>query len=365
MTKKILKIMDDRAVFKRRPILVGHLPENEKYGTQAGAEFEIESYAYADEMGDFDEHVKVALKGQTLNGFNTWFVFNRFAEIEFDGDVVYPQEEQTAIHILKITKDTILKRRPVQSSQLTAEEMFEAKAGLTFALHSYAYADTQGDFDDHIRFAIDSPEEYIRGLSQWYVFEQHAQVFLDDTVVYPLPEIEKKPPQAKQPTPAPAPTPTPTPAPAPKPAPTPPTFSGKRITVPGVGNVFTDQPIIAGGSFTWGEATHGGVRIPQSEEHADNIVALARQLQKFRDDIDRPFRITSWYRPNPWNQRAGGARRSTHLSGRGVDIVVAGFSGRQLAQRALPWWPGGLGIYPGNRKHILHLDVGPKRSWGI
>lgn len=351
MTKQVLKITRD-TVFKRRPEHVGHLPENEKYPVKAGTEYEIQSYAYADASGDFDEHVKVALKDQSLNGFNTWFIFNRHVEIEFDGETVYPLEEQAAIQVLKITQDTVLKRRPVQSSDLTPEEQYEAKADTLFDLHSYAYADAKGEFNDHIRFAIDRPESYIRGLSTWYVYELHAQVQFDDKVVYPLPQAATQS------------TSTPTPAPAPAPAPG--SYKGKAITLPGgKGTVYTDQPIIPGGSFTWGEATHGGVRIPQSAEHADNIIALAKTLQKARDQIGKPFRITSWYRPNPWNARAGGARRSQHLAGKGVDIVVEGYSGAQLARELVGWWPGGLGIYPGNRRHILHLDVGPKRKWGF
>jgi len=348
---QILKITDQRAVLKRRPVYVGELPEAEKFPVNQLTQYEIQSYAYADSFGHFDEHIKFTLKEGNIKGFNTWFIFNRFAEVEFDGQVVYPLEEQTAAQVLEITQDTVLKRRPVQSSELVEEETYKAPKGMTFELHSYAYADTKGEFNDHVRFAINIPEQYIRGLSTWYVYEQHAQVKFDDAVVYPLP------PQAATPAAAPAAPPVASAAPQ--------QFKGKAIQVPGKGTVYTDQPIISGGTFTWGEATHGGSRIPQSAQHADNIVALATQLQKARQQIGRPFRVTSWYRPDPWNRRAGGARRSQHLEGRGIDIVVAGYMGADLAKMLVSWWPGGLGIYPGNRRHILHLDVGPKRKWGF
>jgi hypothetical protein len=345
MTKKVLKVTRD-TVFKRQPVHLGHLPDKEKYPVKAGTEFEIHSYAYADSMGDFDEHIKFALKDQTLNGFNTWFVFNRHAEVEFDGDVVFPLEEQTAIQVLKVTRETILKRRPVQSAELMDEEEYKVPEGTDFELHSYAYADQKGEFDDHIRFAIDRPESYLRGLSTWYVYEFHARVEFDGKLLYPLPQPDEKPEA------------TPTPEPG--------SYSGKAIQLPGgKGTVYTDQPIIPGGSFTWGEATHGGSRVPQTPEHVDNILALAKPLQKAREQIGKPFRVTSWYRPEPWNSRAGGARRSQHLSGRAVDLAVAGLSGRQLAMEVMAWWPGGIGIYPGSRRHIIHLDVGSKRKWGF
>ncbi|MBD1914164.1 MULTISPECIES: D-Ala-D-Ala carboxypeptidase family metallohydrolase [unclassified Leptolyngbya] len=344
----ILKITDQRAVLKRRPVYVGELPEADKFPINQLTQYEIQSYAYADSFGDFDEHIKFTLKDGNLKGFNTWFIFNRFAEVEFDGQVVYPMEEQTAAQILEITQDTILKRRPVASSELAEEEMYKATKGMTFELHSYAYADAKGEFNNHIRFAINNQEQYIRGLSTWYAYEQHAQVKFDDTVVYPVPN-------APADSPAPAKTTTSSST----------QYKGKAISVPGKGTVYTDQPIISGGSFTWGDATHGGVRVPQSAQHANNMVALATQLQKARNQIGKPFRVTSWYRPNPWNARAGGAKRSQHLEGKGVDIVVQGFMGADLARQFVSWWPGGLGIYPGNRRHILHLDVGPKRKWGF
>ncbi len=41
MTKQIIKITDSRAVLKRRPVYVGHLPQNEQFKVEAGAEYEI------------------------------------------------------------------------------------------------------------------------------------------------------------------------------------------------------------------------------------------------------------------------------------------------------------------------------------
>ena len=148
---------------------------------------------------------------------------------------------------------------------------------------------------------------------------------------------------------------------APSPAPNRPK---SPIRVPGIGIVDLYEQIVPGIPFYWYEATHGGQRIPQNSTHAANIVALAKALGPAREQIGKPFTITSWYRPDPWNRRAGGARRSQHLEGKGADIKVSGETGRSLANQ-LSWWPGGMGIYS-HIPHIIHLDIRPNRArWGI
>jgi hypothetical protein len=170
------------------------------------------------------------------------------------------------------------------------------------------------------------------------VYDQHARVVLNNRVVYP---------------------PT-----TPPPPPPPPTFPGNRFTVPGVGTVSSGQPIISGGNFTWGEATKDGSRIPANATIARDIIALARELQRARNQLGRPFRVNSWYRPPDVNAAVGGASRSQHLYGKAADIQVSGMSGRAVANAVLPWWRGGIGIYS-NIPNVVHLDVGPRRYWGF
>jgi hypothetical protein len=351
MVRQVLRVTQN-TVFKRRPVQASQLEPEERYSVSAGATLEIQSYAYADANGEFDGHIKFAIANQAyyIRGMNTWYVYNRHAQVEFDGKVVYPQEEQAASFILKVTDSTLFKRRPLQSSQLSAEEVQAIAKGASFELQSYAYADAQGDFNNHIKFALEKQEDYIRGLSTWFVYEQHAQVEFDNDVVYPIPQV-----------------PSSTPSPAPSPAPgAPRPFQGRSFKLPGNQSTFyTDQPIIPGGSFTWGEATKNGTRIPKTTREVSNILALARQLQRARNQIGRPFRITSWYRPEPYNRQAGGVRNSQHLNGSAADISVSGYSGRQVANAVMSWWPGGVGVYPGNRRHIVHLDIGGRRKWGF
>jgi len=127
-----------------------------------------------------------------------------------------------------------------------------------------------------------------------------------------------------------------------------------------------DKPIIPNGSFTWAEALHAQSddfpRLPKTKQEVENIIALAKRLQPIRDRLGKPIRITSWYRPEPFNSRAGGARYSQHLTGKAVDLAVEGYTGAQLRRLIAPHWRGGIGTYP-NIPNIIHLDIGPERSW--
>ncbi|MGD1849804.1 MAG: D-Ala-D-Ala carboxypeptidase family metallohydrolase, partial [Cyanophyceae cyanobacterium] len=128
---------------------------------------------------------------------------------------------------------------------------------------------------------------------------------------------------------------------------------GRGIRVPGVGLVGTNDFIVSGGNFTWGEATKEGDRIPANATISRNIITMARRMEDIRARLgNRPMRITSWYRPPAVNRAVGGARNSTHLYGHGVDFIVVGLSARS-AQRILdPWWSGGLGYGP----NFTHVD---------
>ena len=184
MAEQILRINQD-TILKLRPEQASSLAPQEIYSVAAGTVFKIQSYAYADINGSFQGHVKFALKETAIRGLNTWFVYSLHMQIEQDGQVVYPQEDQISLPILRITRDTILKRRPLPSSMLAGSESSAIAAGQSIELQSYAYADAQGDFSSHIKFAIRSRADFVRGLSTWFVYDQHAFVEYDDKIVYP------------------------------------------------------------------------------------------------------------------------------------------------------------------------------------
>ena len=85
----------------------------------------------------------------------------------------------------------------------------------------------------------------------------------------------------------------------------------------------------------------------------------------------RPIKITSGYRPEDYNRKIGGSRRSQHVQGRAVDIVVSGVSAKRVHDTLLQMHQegrillGGLGSYP----TFTHLDIRPNRvhrlaRWG-
>jgi hypothetical protein len=332
---QILQITED-TVLKRRPLQSSGLSPEELFSVTKGTSYELQSYAYADANGDdFDDHVKFALKLNNIQGFNTWYVYELHAQVMQDGKVVYPQDEPEAAQIVQIVQDTVFKRRPLPTGQLTADEVQSVPAGKRLEIQSYAYADDNGDFNNHVKVALSDPDDYIRGLSTWYVYNQHVKVLLDGELVYPL----------EQNTPA---------------VPNPAAVGGRSIQLPGYNSTFyLNQPIISNGSFTWSEATHGGTRMPKTKKVVDNMIALATALEKARQHLGKPFRITSWYRPAEVNQRTrGAASNSQHLYGKAIDFYVPGLTPRQVAKE-LSWWQGGMGTYPSWN----HLDIGPKRRW--
>lgn len=248
---------------------------------------------------------------------------------------------------LHITANTWLKQSPKPSDELPPTGKHFVRAGDTFSLRHHEAIDDLTAIDDNDHHALVNFTSPVAGKHAWYAYQRHVAILDDDILLFPAPEDDTNTANRAL-------TYTATNA-----------YKGKLLSLPGGLSVYTDQPVITGGNFSWGEATHGGARLPRSAETVAAMVRIATELQKLRDQLNKPIRITSWFRPEPFNSRVGGARRSRHLIGDAVDIAVVGMSGREIARAALPWWIGGIGIYRGNRKHICHLDTGPKRTWGI
>jgi hypothetical protein len=339
VTIPVLWVTQD-TIFKRRPVQSTALPPEDMAPVTRGSKYFLHSYAFADNQGDFANHVKVALRFEQdfIRGLSTWFVYEGHCYVEYDGEVVYPLEGPETL-ILRVTQNTVLKRRPLPAAELPADDVFPVRPGQTWRLQSYAFRDVNGDdFNNHVKFAFKYPQDAINGFNTWYIFNQHVQVEMAGRIVYPS---------------------------SPMPPPQSPVFSGIPFQLPGNTSTFyTDQPIIPGGNFTWGEATKNATRIPLAQNIVDNIIALARQLQRAREQVRRPFQVNSWYRPPAVNAAVGGASRSYHLTGRAADVEVSGLSGRQVASLVFSWWPGGIGIYS-HLPNVIHLDTGPRRTWGL
>lgn len=250
---------------------------------------------------------------------------------------------------LKFNRDTWIKLLPEQSDTLTDFSKVAIKGGEVYELHSYAIAP-----HDHLKVAFKNRGFGVANRNTWFAYAPHISV-VDadgDLVLLPSGEDEDSAPNVQRKTPPDEPL-------APR--------EGDRTRVVRLSfgkSIDLLGKIPGSKHFSWGEATHAGSRLPQRIEHYNAIVNLARELDKARDQIGKPFEITSWYRPEPFNRRAGGSRMSQHLFGNAADIKVAGMTGRQLAKE-LSWWKGGLGIYP-NLPNIIHLDNRAYRArWGL
>ena len=148
--------------------------------------------------------------------------------------------------------------------------------------------------------------------------------------------------------------------------------TGMELFIPRIGKVTTDTfiiPSLSGGGFlTWGMATHNGTRIPGGS-HVGNIMEIARRFEQevkplLQKRTKQQIQITSWYRPEPWNSRAGGVSNSSHLSGGALDFWVDPLSSVEVYRLLDPVWDKGLGFYANG---ISHLDCSGegKRRWQL
>lgn len=245
---------------------------------------------------------------------------------------------------IRIEVNSVLKTSTAQSSTLDSDDRYPVMADSSYKIKSINDAD-----DGHLLVCLDSP---LGDRADWYVFSPHISLIDDDGDPLLMSSNAESTPQLA----------------ASEPPDEAPVVVVKRprsmVHILGIGSVDLYSSIIPGGDFYWYEATHGGSRLPVSSDQSRSIIRLANNLQQARIQLKQPFRITSWFRPEPFNRKAGGARRSTHLSGGASDQQVSGMPAVEVAKALLGWWPGGIGIYK-RMPHIIHLDVGPKRKWGF
>lgn len=98
----------------------------------------------------------------------------------------------------------------------------------------------------------------------------------------------------------------------------------------------------------------------------ENIEELAANLQVLRDHLKQPISINSGYRSPAHNRKVGGATASQHVLGKAADIVVEGFTPKQVAVAIETligigrMKQGGLSAYA----TFTHYDVrGEKARW--
>jgi len=85
-----------------------------------------------------------------------------------------------------------------------------------------------------------------------------------------------------------------------------------------------------------------------------------------RDEVKKPIKITSGYRPAELNAKVGGATKSRHITGEAADFKIEGYTPKQVAAiiekliAAGKMKQGGLGTY----STWVHYDVrGTAARW--
>lgn len=120
-------------------------------------------------------------------------------------------------------------------------------------------------------------------------------------------------------------------------------------------------------NFTWKEAqSKDGAVMP--EDVRNNVIKVARELEKVRDVLGKPIRVLSWYRSPARNTAVGGAKNSQHLYGRAVDIDMSNLSQDEVvtaAEQVPAFRNGGVGAYPAGGVHLDNRGYRARWStWG-
>jgi len=116
--------------------------------------------------------------------------------------------------------------------------------------------------------------------------------------------------------------------------------------------------------FSVGEVTKGDLRrIPVSAEIEQNILKLAFELDRVREEWGSGIVVTSWYRPIAVNRAVGGASNSQHIFGRAADIKPVNGDLLRFQGWLDQGWFGALGY--GAKKGFVHLDMRNGKGWRL
>lgn len=100
-----------------------------------------------------------------------------------------------------------------------------------------------------------------------------------------------------------------------------------------------------------------------------NLIELAKNLQVLRDEVKKPIKITSGYRPAELNAKVGGATKSRHITGQAADFKIEGYTPKQVASiiekliAAGKMKQGGLGTYSTWVHYDTYFNGKNPRRW--
>ncbi len=135
--------------------------------------------------------------------------------------------------------------------------------------------------------------------------------------------------------------------------------TGKQITLPVLGRKFLNEWIVPHSFLSFAEFTHGGTRIPTTDEQIHNMLQIAEHFGTIRRKFASPIATTSAFRPESVNKKVGGAKNSFHTRAAALDIYPINGNMRDLTEVIKASAVGGIGIASGFR----HIDLGKRRYW--
>lgn len=111
--------------------------------------------------------------------------------------------------------------------------------------------------------------------------------------------------------------------------------------------------------FAESDVTNGDDRrIPaKGSEVERNVLTMAAELDKIRQEWGSPIGVTSWYRPYAVNLEVGGVFNSQHITGGAVDVYTLDDREYEFEDFLDRHWGGGLGYGVGSRRRFTHLDL--------
>lgn len=321
-----LTVISD-TLFKVEPKLSSELADSQKVFVKRGTRFELSAYLPAG-----SNHTKVTLANATLGAEprNTWFAYT--PDIKIEGD----RQE------LRVISDTLFKSELKLSSELSAADKVFVKNGTFFELSSYGAVEK-----NHIKVALQGAFLGPNNRNTWYAYAPDIEINGNTPGNRPNDTNSASGQQPANPT-----------------------DPGQAMRFPGFDGVYyTNHPIIwttdygERGHFTWGEATHGGTRLPEDQNVVYGMIRVAKALEDVRHKFGgRPMKINSWYRPPAINAAVGGASQSRHLVGDAVDFVITGYHPYDVFDQLDGWWgsKGGLA----SASVFTHIDTrGYRARW--
>jgi lysozyme len=131
----------------------------------------LQSYAESAPGEDLQNHFKVCFAGP-YKGSSVWYVPKEHALIEGTEarSVTLPEKPPL---VLRITKPTLLKRRPAPGETLASNEKV-AKPPCRIFLHSYAYEVPGENLQGHVKVCFEGP--ILNNASVWYVYKEHCLI---------------------------------------------------------------------------------------------------------------------------------------------------------------------------------------------